>query len=60
MEAPEIIAGSRINDETEVCSSCGNVYVVVWVVESENYNDFGLRHCPFCGLLTDEQGAVPP
>ena len=42
------------DEEAEICISCGNIYKVVWLKEGDDYNDFGCRHCPFCGLLTDE------
>jgi hypothetical protein len=42
------------DDDADVCENCGNVYRVVWLRESDNYNDFGQRYCPFCGLLTNE------
>ena len=41
-------------EEAEVCGNCGNVYRIVRLKESEEYNDFGQRYCPFCGLLTHE------
>ena len=40
--------------EVETCEHCGNIYKLVWLKESHDYNDFGFRHCPFCGLLIDE------
>jgi len=43
-----------VSDEVKTCQSCGNMYLLVWLKKSRDYNDFGLRHCPFCGLLTDE------
>ena len=43
-----------ISDKLETCQNCGNVYLLVWLKEGHDYNDFGIRHCPFCGLLTDE------
>jgi hypothetical protein len=42
-----------VND-VEKCQRCENSYIVIWIKESEDYNDFRLRHCPFCGLLTDQ------
>ena len=36
-----------------VCPRCGNQYLVVWLMEGMDYNDFGDRYCPFCGLVTD-------
>jgi len=41
-------------EEAEVCPFCGNVYKIVWLKEGDDYNDFGYRHCPFCGLVIDE------
>jgi hypothetical protein len=41
-------------EEVETCQNSGNVYLLVWLKQGHDYNDFGLRHCPFCGLLTDE------
>ena len=40
-------------DEAEICRSCGNIYRIIWLKEGDDYNDFGYRHCPFCGILTD-------
>jgi len=40
--------------EAVVCEHCGNVYRIEWLKEGEDYNDFGQRYCPFCGLLTNE------
>ena len=40
--------------EAEVCGNCGNVYRIEWLKEGDDYNDFGQRYCPFCGLLTKE------
>lgn len=42
------------NEDFEICQNCGNVYKVVWLKEGDDWNDFGYRHCPFCGLLADE------
>jgi hypothetical protein len=43
-----------VADEVKTCQSCSNMYLLVWLKMGGEYNDFGLRHCPFCGLLTDE------
>ncbi|MFC1896864.1 hypothetical protein ACFL0Q_09480 [Thermodesulfobacteriota bacterium] len=40
--------------KVDECQRCGNVYIVLWLKEADEFNDFGLRHCPFCGLLVDE------
>ena len=42
------------NEEAEVCQNCGNIYRVNHLKAGDDWNDFGYRHCPFCGLLTDE------
>ena len=26
--------------------------------EGDDWNDFGYRHCPFCGLVTDEYANI--
>ncbi len=36
------------------CQSCGNTYQIIWLEIGDDYNDFGQRYCPFCGLLTQE------
>ena len=41
-------------EDVEVCESCGNVYKVKLLKPGDDWNDFGYRHCPFCGLVTDE------
>ena len=46
----EAMSGEKI----QVCQNCGNRYIIIWLRQGMDYNDFGLRHCPFCGLLTDE------
>ena len=38
----------------EICESCGNIYRVEWFKEGDEYNDFGHRYCPFCGILATE------
>ncbi len=42
------------DEETEICGNCENVYKVILLKESNDWNDFGIRHCPFCGMLTQE------
>ena len=43
----------------ETCTHCHNHYVVLWLQQGPNWNDFGYRHCPFCGWAFDEiTGAV--
>ncbi len=45
---------SKIDTMEDVCSRCGNHYLVIWLKEGEEFNDFGDRYCPFCGFITDE------
>jgi hypothetical protein len=40
--------------EGKICENCGNVYRIERLKEGDDYNDFGQRYCPFCGLLTNE------
>ena len=41
-------------DQADICGSCGNAYQILHLKPSDNYNDFGYRHCPFCGALAGE------
>ena len=40
-------------DEVDACGRCKNQYMVIRLKEGTDYNDFGDRFCPYCGLLTD-------
>ncbi len=40
-------------DAKERCPDCGNIYRIELLKEGEDWNDFGYRHCPFCGLFID-------
>jgi len=42
------------NNKMDVCQSCENIYLIIRFKQGENYNDFGDRYCPFCGLQTEE------
>jgi len=46
------------DQEVDTCSNCGNVYKVELLKQGDDYNDFGYRHCPFCGLITDEYANI--
>ena len=35
------------------CEICGNSYEIERTKEGEDYNDFGYRYCPFCGVMFD-------
>lgn len=39
--------------EPIICQRCGSAFLVVLIREGPDFNNFGLRHCPFCGRLTD-------
>jgi len=41
-------------DKVETCKRCGNIYILLWLGQDEDFNDFGNRYCPFCGLLTKD------
>ena len=41
-------------DDVDACGRCKNQYMVIWLKEGDDYNDFGDRYCPFCGVVTDE------
>jgi hypothetical protein len=45
-------------DDAEICPNCGNIYRIVWLKTGDDFNDFGYRNCPFCGLLVDELAHV--
>jgi len=40
------------DDKIEICEDCGYVYRIFLLKDSDDYNDFGQRYCPFCGRLT--------
>ena len=42
-----------VEHSIETCPRCRNEYIVVWIKEAENFNDFGDRFCPFCGVMTE-------
>ena len=49
---------TMIDQEVETCSNCGNAYKVELLKQGDDYNDFGYRYCPFCGLVIDEYANV--
>ena len=46
------------DSEIETCENCGNVFRVELIEEGDDWNDFGFRHCPFCGMETDEYANI--
>ena len=51
--AEEITNQTITDQEVETCSNCGNIYRIELLKEGEDWNDFGYRYCPFCGLFID-------
>ena len=45
-------------EDVEICEHCGNIYKVVLLKDGDDWNDFGFRHCPFCGNITDEYAHI--
>ncbi len=52
------IVRALFEQDTEICPNCGNIYRIVWRKEGDDFNDFGYRHCPFCGNLIDEYAHI--
>ena len=50
----ETVNQAMQEDDAEICPNCGNVYRIELLKGGEDWNDFGYRHCPFCGLVIDE------
>lgn len=42
--------------EPITCRRCRNAFLVLLLREGSEFNDLGLRHCPFCGQIPDPQG----
>jgi hypothetical protein len=49
----ETIKNALSGEKVEQCQRCGNQYILIWLRLGNDYNDFGDRHCPFCGYLTE-------
>jgi len=49
---------AMMQDDSEVCEICGNVYRVELLKESDNWNDFGYSYCPYCGNMTDDYSSL--
>ena len=37
-----------------ICRNCGNIYRNIWLKVGDDWNDFGVRFCIFCGAETEE------
>jgi DNA repair protein RadC len=53
-ETQRIRERAKEQEERITCKLCGNTYEIRWIEEGDEFNDFGQRYCPFCGLLTQE------
>jgi len=49
-----LMAEVMSDDKVDFCAKCGNIYLLIRLKHGDDYNDFGDRFCPFCGLLTEE------
>ena len=49
-----IISDFLAEDDAEICQHCGNVFRIETLKIGDDYNDFGHRYCPYCGLLTNK------
>ncbi len=45
-------------DDAVICQNCGNIFRIILFKEGDDYNDFGYRHCPFCGMMTEEYAHI--
>ncbi|MCX5909054.1 MAG: hypothetical protein NTY64_18250, partial [Deltaproteobacteria bacterium] len=53
-ETQRISERTKEGEEKVTCDHCGNTNEIRWIEEGIEFNDFGQRYCPFCGLLTHE------
>ena len=59
MESTQLIIDTRqAQFEIKTCARCRNAWTETHLMKGPDWNDFGIRYCPFCGLLTDESGAI--
>jgi hypothetical protein len=49
-----LIEDTLAKGDAEICENCGNVFRIEFLKAGDDYNDFGHRYCPYCGLLTNE------
>ena len=54
LQEDNLIEDTPVKDDAEICENCGNVFRIELLKIGDDYNDFGDRHCPYCGLLTNE------
>ena len=53
-QASLLMKDAMLDDRVEICQRCKNIFTLIWLKAGDDYNDFGLRHCPYCGLITEE------
>ena len=58
MKKEQRIQRAKPVDESELCEGCGNIYRVNHIKKGDDWNDFGYRYCPFCGMLVDEYATI--
>ena len=54
LQEDNLTEGTPAKDDAEICENCGNVFRIELLKIGDDYNDFGQRYCPYCGLLTNE------
>lgn len=52
-ETQKVMNQAMEGQETCNCQKCGTVYQIKFLKPDENYNDFGIWFCPYCGDLTE-------
>lgn len=50
----ELMEATYADETAIVCRRCGNIYRNIWLKVGDDWNDFGMRYCPFCGTQTEE------
>ena len=50
----QMMEAEMSDDTANICKSCGNIYRNIWLKTGDDWNDFGVRFCPFCGAKTEE------
>ena len=50
----QMMEQAMANESAIICEKCGNIYRNIWLKKSDEWNDFGMRYCIFCGAQTEE------
>jgi hypothetical protein len=48
-----LVEDTPARDDAEICGNCCNVFTIALLKIGDDYNDFGQRYCPYCGLLAN-------